>query len=54
MIGMAFGTPYSIAYVDPLEWVHTRFSKRLLRGFLGVGIVIGLNTIIQNFVPVGD
>jgi hypothetical protein len=51
---MAFGTPFSIAYVDPLEWVHTRFSKRLLRGILGCGIVLGLTFLIEEFVPLGD
>jgi len=54
MIGMGFGTSYSIAYVNPFEWVHTRFSKRLARGVLGVGLVIGLETLIQKFVRVRD
>jgi hypothetical protein len=43
MIGMGFGTSYSTAYVNPFEWVHTRLSKRLARGVLGVGLVTGLD-----------
>lgn len=42
MVGMGFGTPYSIAFVDPFDWVHTRAWKRIIRGILGVAIVIGL------------
>ena len=50
MVGMGFGTSYSIAYVNPFEWVHTRFVKRLTRGVLGVGFVTGLDLLIQKFV----
>ena len=44
---MGFGTSYSIGYVDPFEWVHTKFLKRLARGLIGVSIVIGLDTLIK-------
>jgi len=46
IIGMGFGTSYSLLYVDCLDWVHTSLSKRIARGLLGciimAGVYIGL------------
>ena len=46
VIGMGFGTSYSITYVDPYDWVRTAFYKRLIRGVAGVALVFGLNTLL--------
>ena len=37
---MGFGTSYSIENIDCLDWVHTRLSKRLVRGFFGVALPV--------------
>lgn len=53
IIGMGFGTSYSLVYVDCLDWVHTRLWKRLVRGVLGCGLVTGL-FIAYNYIPCND
>jgi hypothetical protein len=54
MVGMGFGTPYSIAYVNPIDWVHTNFYKRLIRGVLGVSIVWVIGFLMEKFILVYD
>jgi hypothetical protein len=51
LIGMGFGTSYSIEKVDCLEWVHTRPMKRLIRGVLGVGITLLIYGLILLIDP---
>ena len=53
IIGMGFGTSYSLVYVDCLDWVHTRLWKRLLRGVIGCGIVTGIFITLQ-LIPCND
>lgn len=47
IVGMGFGTSYSIAHVDCLDWVHTRVWKRLLRGVIGCGITIAVFILLR-------
>ena len=54
MIGMGFGTSYSIAYVNPFDWVHTKFYKRVIRGVVGTLLVWVIGFIFQKFVLVYD
>ena len=49
---MSFGTSYSIQIVDPIDWVHTSLTKRIIRGVLGVGISIGFYTLMYLINPV--
>ena len=51
IIGMTFGTSYSIQIVDPIDWVHTKLVKRLIRGFLGVGIAMGFYFLMYLITP---
>ena len=38
IIGICFGTNYSLTDVDTFEFVQTRWWKKLIRGLLGAGI----------------
>ena len=48
VVGMGFGTSYSITHVDCLDWVHTGYWKRVARGLLGVTITGGLFILIKT------
>lgn len=48
---MSFGISYSIQTVDPIDWVHTKLSKRIIRGFLGVGISLGFYELMHLIKP---
>ena len=48
--GMGFGTSYSLVHVDCLDWVHTHFALRILRGLLGCGIAIAIY-IAYSYIP---
>lgn len=41
IIGMGFGTSFSLVHVDCLDWVHTKPLLRVVRGILGSGIAAG-------------
>lgn len=45
--GMGFGTSYSLVHVDCLDWVHTEFLYRIIRGFLGCGVSAGIFIAFQ-------
>lgn len=49
---MTFGTSYSIQIVDPIDWVHTNLTKRIIRGVLGVGISVGFYFLMYLIKPV--
>lgn len=53
MIGMGFGTSFSLVYVDCLDWVHTSFKKKLLRGILAGVVAAGIKIGFQN-IPCND
>jgi hypothetical protein len=42
IVGMGFGTSYSITQVDCLDWVHTGVWKKLIRGVIGCVIIYGV------------
>ena len=41
-VGMVFGQSYNLNYVKPLDWVHTHWSKRVLRAILGSFVAVGI------------
>ena len=41
VVGMGFGTSYSLVHVDCLDWVHTKLWHRLARAIIGTLIVTG-------------
>ena len=43
---MSFGTSYSISVVDPIDWVHTSLTKRLIRGVAGTLISVGFYNLV--------
>jgi hypothetical protein len=51
--GMGFGTSYSLVHVDCLDWVHTTPLLRVLRGFIGSAISIGIYYLFQ-LIPSND
>ena len=51
--GMGFGTSYSLVHVDCLDWVHTSVIRRIIRGFLGCGIMVGAFYLFQ-LIPCND
>jgi hypothetical protein len=53
IIGMGFGTSYSLTKVDCLDWVHTCLWKRIVRGILGCAIVSGVFIAFQ-LIPSND
>jgi hypothetical protein len=46
IVGMSFGTSYSISVVDPINWVHTSLKKRLIRGVAGTLISVGFYNLV--------
>lgn len=42
IVGISFGTSYSLMSVDCFDWVKTVWWKRLIRGILGLGISYGM------------
>lgn len=42
IVGMGFGTSYSITQVDCLDWVHTGTLKKVIRGVIGCSIIYGI------------
>ncbi len=53
LAGMAFGSSYSLVYVDCLDWAHTHFAKRICRALLGGGIAFALFFLFQ-IIPAHD
>jgi len=44
-IGMVFGQSYNLNYVKPLNWVHTHWTKRVVRAVIGTAIAAGLYSL---------
>ena len=38
IVGLGFGTSYSLTEVDCIDWVKTNWMKKIFRGVLGCGI----------------
>jgi hypothetical protein len=53
IVGMGFGTSYSLVHVDCLDWVHTMLHLRLIRGFAGSALAFGIFTAFQQ-IPCND
>ena len=51
---MGFGTSYSIAYVNPFDWVHTKLYKRIIRGVVGTLLVWLAGFFIDSYILVYD
>ena len=46
---MVFGQSYSLNYVKPLLWVHTPWTKKLLRTLVGLAICISVYWLFYYF-----
>jgi hypothetical protein len=53
IIGMGFGTSYSLVHVDCLDWVRTSFPLRLVRALLGCAVSGGVYLAFQA-IPCND
>jgi hypothetical protein len=51
--GMGFGTSYSLVHVDCIDWVHTSWKLRLVRGILGTAITLGVYLLFL-LIPCND
>lgn len=51
IIGICFGTNYSLTDVDTLDFVKTRWYKKIIRAGLGVAISEGIYHIFYEVVP---
>lgn len=51
--GMGFGTSYSLVHVDCLDWVHTQWQLRLIRGIIG-SVIAALVYLGFIYIPCND
>jgi hypothetical protein len=51
--GMGFGTSYSLVHVDCLDWVHSEFYLRIIRGVLGC-LISGSVFVAFQLIPCND
>lgn len=50
---MGFGTSYSLVHVDCLDWVHTSWKLRVVRGIIGCAISVGVYFLFM-LIPCND
>ena len=50
---MGFGTSYSLVHVDCIDWVHTSLLLRMVRGFIGCAISLGVFYLFK-LIPTND
>ena len=50
IIGLSFGTSYSLLEVDCFDFVHTHWAKKLLRAILGCALAEGIYAIFSQLI----
>ena len=48
LVGMVFGTPFSLEYIDISEFIKTPMHKKIIRGILGVCFSLLLNFVFHK------
>ena len=47
IIGLGFGTSYSLIEVDQLDVVSTNWKKRIVRAIIGIGISVVIDEVFD-------